>query len=180
MHDYDLQYISVKAKYFLTLFAVHTTIIHSLSVCTQRPLHTQTHMHTPKCRNMHLTVKKSTLHTHAHVHTHKVVESPWHKLPPISAASLLVQVAVSMTRRLRQNTCDPTVYFLAQLIDLLLVYLKKKSGKVKLNAHETHGLKLTPGVHITTTLGKGLQCVFNYSPLNLQNKNNKNKNNYFR
>lgn len=89
--------ISVTAK---ALLHVST---HLYSVCTQCPLHTQTHMHTPKCRNVHFLPLRELLHTHTNtrIRTHTrarwVVESPWHWLPPISAASLLVQVAATMT-----------------------------------------------------------------------------------
>lgn len=79
---------------------------HTRSVCqsAQSALYTpKTHMQTRKGSHTHSCVKDElNTHTHTHAstcatHTHWVVESPWHWLPPISAASLLVQVAATMT-----------------------------------------------------------------------------------
>lgn len=126
-----------------TLCSSHIrSLTHSLSVCTQCPLHTQIHTHTPKCRNMHLTVKKKTdKTTHACTHTRSHVRTQGCGKSLAQAASYLSCKSASTGGCFSDNkaktTWPPTHSLPAAraLIHLWFVLKKKKKRRVQLNLH---------------------------------------------
>lgn len=118
LHDYAHFYIAAKAPlYIFSHFFLQFTL-HSLTVCA---LYAPKHTH-PNA----LDCQKRTLHTHMHERT--VLESPWHYLPPISAASLIVQVAATMATILRQY--DLWTYIVPTAHSLIHLWVVLKDKKV--------------------------------------------------